>query len=659
MKNSSTFVLPRHIAFIAEIFPAKSILTTIIYSGIVLLINYFYFNEISSNSLKFTNLIAISFLTSATFVNRFSDFENTQKRRIVTIFLESFILTFGLLSLLILFFGLRNFDRNVILFSCMTIALSELFTLFYYLRKNKIEYTKSLIFSKRIFAIQFLLLLVVFYSLFIRYFDERTFNCNCIYFISLCLVGWLAITLTIHNFNNNSYKNYWTYIYPRIKEIILLILWLIFLLSFFQINITIAKSFLIGIGIYGATLFVLMLFFYEKVEQDEADISRVKLIKATNMIDFKIENYFKKTSEIISNTNHVSYSDFRQKLKNVYLLKFAEIFNFLDASLDLQKHTLIDSHVIRSKDIYNIEILPDEKMGFILNLQAINDIKRINKYLIEVNKKLKKDGIYASFVQPIALRYNKFIQEYPLFVARFLYFLDFLWHRVLPKIPILQKIYFFISNGNNRAIPLAECLGRLYYCGFEVVSATQYDNKVFFIAKKKHQPKEDKNPSYGPFFKMKRLGKGGKTIYVYKARTMHPYSEYIQDYVYSLNQLAKGGKFKDDFRITSWGKFLRKLWLDELPMLINWFKGDLKIVGIRPLSEHYLSLYDEDFRKRRIKYKPGLFPPYYVDLPQTLEEIQESEKKYLDAYDKNPIITDLKYFFIALYNIVVKKARSS
>ena len=104
---------------------------------------------------------------------------------------------------------------------------------------------------------------------------------------------------------------------------------------------------------------------------------------------------------------------------------------------------------------------------------------------------------------------------------------------------------------------------------------------------------------------------------------------------------------KNDYRITFYGKFIRKYWIDELPMIINWFKRDLKIVGVRPLSEDYYSRYPADLQELRIKTKPGLVPPYYVDLPITFEEICDSERKYLIQYFKNPIKTDFNYFFKA------------
>jgi hypothetical protein len=93
-------------------------------------------------------------------------------------------------------------------------------------------------------------------------------------------------------------------------------------------------------------------------------------------------------------------------------------------------------------------------------------------------------------------------------------------------------------------------------------------------------------------------------------------------------------------------------------MIINWLKGDLKLVGVRPLSRQYASLYREDLRNLRLKYKPGLFPPYYADLPQSLDEIMASEEKYLQAYEAAPRKTDLSYFGQIMKNIFIKRVHS-
>ena len=147
-------------------------------------------------------------------------------------------------------------------------------------------------------------------------------------------------------------------------------------------------------------------------------------------------------------------------------------------------------------------------------------------------------------------------------------------------------------------------------------------------------------------------------ITVYKFRTMYPYSEFLQEYVYQNNDLKKGGKFKDDFRITDWGKYMRATWLDELPMLYNWLKGDLKLFGVRPLSKQYLSLYPKELKEVRKKVMPGLIPPFYADLPETLPEIIESELRYINAYMEAPLRTQLKYIWKSYKNIIINGARS-
>jgi hypothetical protein len=84
----------------------------------------------------------------------------------------------------------------------------------------------------------------------------------------------------------------------------------------------------------------------------------------------------------------------------------------------------------------------------------------------------------------------------------------------------------------------------------------------------------------------------------------------------------------------------------------------MKLVGVRPLSRQYFGLYKDDLKERRIKYKPGLIPPFYADMPDDLESIQASELKYLDSYDRHPFLTDLRYFFKSWWNILFRHARS-
>ena len=147
---------------------------------------------------------------------------------------------------------------------------------------------------------------------------------------------------------------------------------------------------------------------------------------------------------------------------------------------------------------------------------------------------------------------------------------------------------------------------------------------------------------------------------MHKFRTMYTYSEYIQQYVYQYQHLQTGGKFKDDYRINFWGRFLRRIWLDELPMVWNMLRGDMKLVGVRPLSRHYFSLYTPEMQELRTRTKPGLLPPFYYEkhTPETIDEIQESERRYLEAYLQHPFRTDWKYFWGIVGNILFRRKRS-
>ncbi|WP_051315437.1 sugar transferase [Algoriphagus terrigena] len=305
-------------------------------------------------------------------------------------------------------------------------------------------------------------------------------------------------------------------------------------------------------------------------------------------------------------------------------------------------------------DIYKIE---DEYTN-IVNLRNINSSRRINKFLEAVNYKIPTGGMYISSVETYASRKKRLLRKYAFPVNYGAYLVDSFFHRILPKVKYTQKIYFYLTKGKNRMLSRAETFGRLYSCGFEVLDEWAHNDILYFVARKTERPAFDTSPTYGPLIRLRRIGKDGKIFKVFKLRTMYPYAEYLQDYIYKNNQLDEGGKFKDDFRISPLGRFLRKFWIDELPMIWNLLKGEMKLIGVRPLSRHYFSLYSPELQKMRTETKPGLVPPFYADMPKTLEEIMASERKYLELYSRNPITTDIKYFFLIFRNIFLRGARS-
>ena len=162
--------------------------------------------------------------------------------------------------------------------------------------------------------------------------------------------------------------------------------------------------------------------------------------------------------------------------------------------------------------------------------------------------------------------------------------------------------------------------------------------------------------NFGPLIKLPRVSKGGEIVYFYKFRTMHPYSEYIQKYVFDEGGgMDIADKSSNDWRITSWGRVFRRYWLDELPMLINFFQGKIKLVGVRPLSRTMFNEYPQYLQDLRTQVKPGLIPPFYIDHPKTFDELFASEEKYLRAYLEHPLKTDIQYFFRTVNSILFKK----
>ncbi|HDX9631246.1 TPA: sugar transferase [Bacillus cereus] len=138
-------------------------------------------------------------------------------------------------------------------------------------------------------------------------------------------------------------------------------------------------------------------------------------------------------------------------------------------------------------------------------------------------------------------------------------------------------------------------------------------------------------------FKQMRPGLYGKAFYLYKFRTMTDARD------------SKGELLADQVRLTSFGKFLRKYSLDELPQLINVVKGDLSLVGPRPLLMEYLPLYSNEQVKRH-HVKPGITGWAQVNGRNAITW----EKKFaLDVWYVNnqSFLLDMKILFLTVIKV--------
>lgn len=109
------------------------------------------------------------------------------------------------------------------------------------------------------------------------------------------------------------------------------------------------------------------------------------------------------------------------------------------------------------------------------------------------------------------------------------------------------------------------------------------------------------------FYKQKRIGKDGKIITIYKFRTMVDNAEkLVNEFTEKQKEeYEKNYKLSNDYRVTRFGNFLRKTGLDELPQLVNVLKGEMSIVGPRPVVEEEIKKYGK-YWKKVFSVKPGI-----------------------------------------------------
>lgn len=618
---------------------------------------------IEHNFRKFLPILFLIWFLSTLFSKKFMKVEKQNYFELLKPFLLSALVLVAMLTLIMYVLGWYYLSRFIIygtmgVFLVLEIAfLSCIFFIF----KRESEKKKVNQFSIIFFLIEFAFIIIIFMSLY--FYKKGTAKLTENYQILLIgiLFTWLLVSLSSHKFNIVKKENYLKTIFPFIRSEIIIISVISFFIFFFKLAMYSRLIIFGSLGLFSLLEIIIVSVYYIFTATQISDENVIDIFHAREIEAEKhkfIEGKKKQAKIYDFHGFALKTVSIKEKLKNVYLKKFQSVYKFIENNLNLNKIDILESEVVNTRILYNIEILENSSLAFFLNLHKINNFRRINQYFIEANKNIKSGGVFVGRFESIEQRRKRIYQKYHYVFAKLIYLFDFIFRRVWPKLPFFKKVYFAISKGNNRILSRAECLGRLHFCGFELIDLKEIDNFFYFIAKRVKSPSSDKNPSYGLIFKHKRVGKEGNTFFIYKLRTMYPYSEYIHSYIYEKYKLNTRGKIYGDFRITNWGRVFRKYYLDELPGIINLLKGDIKLIGVRPLSETIYSIYPENLKKVRIKYRPGLIPPYYVDLPHSIEEVWESEREYLEKYGKNPIRTDLFYFIKSLNNILFHHAKS-
>ena len=157
------------------------------------------------------------------------------------------------------------------------------------------------------------------------------------------------------------------------------------------------------------------------------------------------------------------------------------------------------------------------------------------------------------------------------------------------------------------------------------------------------------------FFKHKRIGKNGQEIYIYKFRTMISGAEKMIEKFdeKQMKEFKENYKLENDPRVTKVGNFLRKTSLDELPQILNILKGDLSIVGPRPITKEELERYGEN-KEKFLSITPGLTGYWQANgrSSTTYEERMEMELYYIDNCSWK---MDIKIFFKTIISVIKKE----
>tara|TARA_Y100000996_G_scaffold413896_1_gene403267 strand:- start:2390 stop:3364 length:975 start_codon:yes stop_codon:yes gene_type:complete len=285
---------------------------------------------------------------------------------------------------------------------------------------------------------------------------------------------------------------------------------------------------------------------------------------------------------------------------------------------------------------------------------SVLNYKEINSYLFKINNEINNGNYYLGKAE-LQSHFKKNLK----FNNNFFYLIFIFYYRVFPKLPLQRFVPTYIKP-KYKILSKAEILGRMVYNGFKIIDYKSLKNNFYFLVKKTDKPIRNISPSYSIIYSMPRLGLNKKIINVHKLRTMHPYSEFLQDFIYNRYGYNKIGKLNNDFRITFYGSFFRKYWIDELPQLINFFKGEMNLVGPRPVSKFYYNNLPNDIKKNRIKYKPGCIPPSICfNLNKEINDIFHAEREYFKFMKKKYPFKNLFLAIIGIYNIILKGSRSS
>ncbi len=234
-------------------------------------------------------------------------------------------------------------------------------------------------------------------------------------------------------------------------------------------------------------------------------------------------------------------SDIRRIYNATTTLNLADSLAWMDAhESEFDSSTVI----IDTVDGHSLSQYRGRNPKVFISKHPLHCVRHLNTLLNRANEELLSGGYLWAHCRTAVLKKQLILQRYPKGLNYIIYLLHYLWHRVFAKLSITRPLYFAITKGRNRTFNRVEVLGRMYRAGFEVIDEGFRFGEFFVLARKIKDPIWLDKPTGSPLIKLKRVGKDGKLIGVYKFRTMYSYSEYLQPYIYKHNALQGGGNLQ-------------------------------------------------------------------------------------------------------------------
>ena len=275
------------------------------------------------------------------------------------------------------------------------------------------------------------------------------------------------------------------------------------------------------------------------------------------------------------------YSIMAQFIKRISEYFDGQVVTFVLDSLRKRVHSIRDCLLISdSRSLAGI--VNEGSFDCVTSIAALNDYVHLNKDLTKIHMLLNSRGVFIGYVETSEQYAQHVHSRHNYILAQFMILLSFVFGRVIPRLFGARQIIEKCGLVKHHGLTKCEALGRLRYCGFQIMRLREFGKRLYFLARKSSAPLNGA-PCEGMLIKIRKVGLKGNIIQCYKLRTMHSYANYLHDYILDNLEIDNNGKVVGDFRVPTWGKILRKLWLDEMPQLLNILKGELTFIGLRHL----------------------------------------------------------------------------